>query len=110
MASKYKQGRNEVTQHGTDRPTRRDMSMWDKQVASTEQGAQQGCADGLTYLKGAVTGDGTFDMDVKNNDMYAPMGAVSSDDWRDNYRKKRNLLRHTVEQGGLSTWCKDEFF
>ncbi len=79
-------------------PTRK-VSDWNQRIASTEQGVDQNCGH-LSFLKGAVIGNGTNDVGKGWRDEYMLTGAE---------RRQRELLRrHTVEQG-MSTFTRDEF-
>lgn len=55
----------------------------------------------LSYLAGATVNGGTNDMGCNEN---RGSFAYAESDWEENYRKTRNLRRHTVEQGS-STWA-----
>jgi hypothetical protein len=78
-------------------------SAFDPEFGSADaQSSQSPDYRNLSFLSGATVGDGTNDMGCDANERYGPF-AYAESDWEENYRKTRNLRRHTTEQG-MSTF------
>lgn len=89
--------KDRVTANSTERVTR-GRHYNDPSLASPDS-AISGQAR-MSYLGGAHNGFGDYG--------YAMGGPIANSDWQAQWRKRRCLQKHTVDQG-LSTWDHEDF-
>lgn len=70
----------------------------DASVDSADTPSDKGW-NGLSFLAGATVNGGSNDMGCENNDPFGASMSFNEGSWREDWRKKDNLRRHTVEQG-----------